>query len=222
MADDVVFLFDVDNTLLDNDRFQKELREHLTASYGNRACDRYWAIFEDLWSELGYADYLGAVERYRLENRHSPHALRMARFILDYPFAGLLYPGAFEAVRYAKRFGAVVLLSDGDAVFQPRKIDRSGLWEEFGGNALIYVHKQEELQDVERSYPAACYVLIDDKLAILDSVKQSWGDRVTTVFPRQGHYAFDPEIVARHRAADVTIDSIADLATVDLTALKRS
>jgi FMN phosphatase YigB (HAD superfamily) len=221
MTENVVFLFDVDNTLLDNDRFQRELREHLKTSYGDHACERYWGIFEELWSELGYADYLGAVERYRLENPHSPHVLRMASWILDYPFADLLYPGALEAVRFVRRLGATVILSDGDAVFQPRKIDRSGLWKEFDGDVLIYVHKQKELGAVERSYPAGHYVLIDDKLAILDAIKKGWSDRVTTVFPKQGHYAFDPEILARHPAADITIEGIADLASCDLPALKR-
>jgi hypothetical protein len=219
MSHDVVFLFDVDNTLLDNDRFQSELRAHLSAAYGDEARDRYWGHFEELWGELGYADYLGAVERYRLDSPHDRAALRLGGWILDYPFADLLYPGALEAVRHAGQFGRTVVLSDGDAVFQPRKVDRSGLWKEFDDNVLIYVHKQKELAAIERAYPARRYVLIDDKIAILDVVKQGWGERVTTVFPKQGHYAFDPALLAAHPAADVTIGRIADLMTIDLPRL---
>ena len=222
MSHDVVFLFDVDNTLLDNDRFQSELRAHLSAAYDDEARDRYWGHFEELWGELGYADYIGAAERYRLDAPHDRAALRLGRWILDYPFADLLYPGAFEAVRHVGRFGRTVVLSDGDAVFQPRKVDRSGLWKEFDDNVLIYVHKQKELAAIERAYPARRYVLIDDKIAILDAVKQGWGDRVTTVFPKQGHYAFDPALLAAHPAADVSIASIAELMNHDFGQLKRS
>jgi FMN phosphatase YigB (HAD superfamily) len=222
MTADVVFLFDVDNTLLDNDRFQKELGEHLQLKYGDRACERYWAIFEELWKELGYADYLGALQRYRLEALYDPQILRMANWLLDYPFADLLYSGAFETVRHARQLGIAAILSDGDALFQPRKIDRSGLWRAFDDNVLIYVHKQKELEAVERSYPAKHYVLIDDKLAILDAAKKVWGEKVTTVFPKQGHYAFDAAILANYRTADITIESIADLMKYDLPALRRS
>jgi len=216
MIDDVVFLFDVDNTLLDNDRFQNELRGHLTASHGDEGLKRYWGHFEELWSELGYADYLGAVERYRLDAPHDASILRLGGWILDYSFADLLYPGAIEAVRRARQVGRTVVLSDGDAVFQPRKIDRSGLWREFDGDVLIYVHKQMELAAIERAYPARHYVMIDDKLAILDAIKQVWGERVTTVFPRQGHFAFDSALIAKHPPADTTIERIADLMTSDL------
>jgi FMN phosphatase YigB (HAD superfamily) len=222
MTTDVVFLFDVDNTLLDNDRFQKELGEHLQLKYGYRACECYWAIFEELWKELSYADYLGALQRYRLGALYDPQVLRMANWLLDYPFANLLYPHALEAVRHARQLGSAAILSDGDAVFQPRKIDRSGLWRAFDDNVLIYVHKQKELEAVERSYPAKHYVLIDDKLAILDAAKKVWGEKVTTVSPKQGHYAFDPATRANYLAADVTIESIADLMKYDLRALRRS
>jgi FMN phosphatase YigB (HAD superfamily) len=222
MNDDVVFLFDVDNTLLDNDRFQSELRAHLSAAHGDAARDRYWDHFEQLWSELGYADYIGAAERYRLDDPHDTAILRLGGWILDYPFAELLYPGALEAARYAGQSGRTVILSDGDAVFQPRKIERAGLWKEFDGNVLIYVHKQLELAAIERAYPAERYVLIDDKIAILDAVKQGWGKRVTTVFPKQGHYAFDPALLAKHLAADITIGSIAELMTSNQLKVKLS
>ena len=220
MNDDVVFLFDVDNTLLDNDRFQRELREHLSATWGDFVRDRYWSHFDALWAELGYADYLGAVERYRLEVPHDPSLLRLGSWILDYPFGNLLYPGAIEAVGHARGFGRTVILSDGDAVFQPRKVDRAGLWKAFDGAVLIYVHKQKELDAIERAYPAGRYVLIDDKLAILDAVKQGWGEKVTTVFPEQGHYALDVDLVAKYPAPDLKIGRIAELENFDLSKLK--
>ena len=208
---DLVFLFDVDNTLLDNDRIQHDLSEHLTTVYGADARDRYWALFEEQRSLLGYADYLGALQRYRLEALHDPRVLRIANFLADYPFAGRLYPGATDAVRLVQQWGRTVILSDGDAAFQPRKVERSGLWELFVDHVLIYVHKELALDDVERFYPARHYVIVDDKLRILDSVKRSWGKRVTTVFPRQGHYAHDPEALSRYPAADISIERIGDL-----------
>src|SRR6478672_716026 len=182
---EIVFLFDVDNTLLDNDRVQDHLREHLEQAYGAAARDRYWQIFEELRNELGYADYLGALERYRLEAMHQPEVLRMSSWLVDYPFADRLYHGALDAVKHVQQWGPTVILSDGDAVFQPRKVERSGLWQAFDGHVLIYIHKEEELADIERLYPANRYVMIDDKLRILDSMKKIWGDRLTTIFPQQ-------------------------------------
>jgi hypothetical protein len=211
---DLVFLFDVDNTLLDNDRIQAELRDYLGWNYGEHARDRYWAIFEALRSELGYADYLGALERYRLEDLHHPQLLRMANWLVDYPFADRLYPGALAAVAHVSQWGPTVILSDGDAVFQPRKVHRSGLWNAFGDRVLIYIHKEQELDDVARFFPSERYVLIDDKLRILDAVKTVWGERVTTVFPRQGHYALDPAVVAAYPPADHTLEQIGDLANL--------
>jgi FMN phosphatase YigB (HAD superfamily) len=210
---DVVFLFDVDNTLLDNDQFQRDLSDHLSANYGQVAHDRYWALFEDLRSTLGYADYLGALQRYRLEDLHNPKVLRIANWLADYPFVDRLYPGALDVVRHVSAWGPTVILSDGDAAFQPRKVERAGLWRAFGDNVLIYVHKEQVLDDVERLYPARRYVMIDDKLRILEALKQRWGDRVTTVFPRQGHYAFDPEELRKRQPADLAIDAIGDLLT---------
>jgi len=212
---DVVFLFDVDNTLLDNDRVQDELSEHLAQNYGVAARDRYWQILRALVDELGYTDYLGALERYRLEAMHCPKVLLMSSWLVDYPFADRLYPGALDVVKHVQRWGPTVILSDGDAVFQPRKVERSGLWRAVDGRVLIYVHKERELDDVERLYPAAHYVLIDDKLRILDAVKQTWGTRVTTVFPKQGHYALDPQIVAEYPPADIELARIGDLAACD-------
>ena len=216
---DVVFLFDVDNTLVDNDRVQADLKEHLAQTYGPATRDRYWDILEELRQELGYVDYLGALERYRVEALHRPEVLRMSSWLVDYPFADRLYPGALDAVKHVQQWGTHVILSDGDAVFQPRKVERSGLWRAFDGRVLIYIHKEEELDDVARLYPADHYVMIDDKLRILSAVKKIWGDRVTTVFPKQGHYALDPEILAECPPADVELAKIGDLVSYDLPAL---
>jgi hypothetical protein len=221
-AHDIVFLFDVDNTLLDNDRVQGDLRDHIEQNYGVKARDRYWGLFEQIRDEVGYADYLGALERYRVEELHDPRVLRIANWLVDYPFTNRVYPGSLDAVRHARQWGAPVILSDGDAVFQPRKVERSGLWREFGDRVLIYIHKEQELDDVEHWYPAKHYVLIDDKIRILDAVKKIWGDRVTTVFPRQGHYALDPKEIAAHPPADITIESIGELLQHDRSAFLRT
>jgi haloacid dehalogenase-like hydrolase len=218
----VVFLFDVDNTLLDNDSVQADLKEHLEQAYGTAARDRYWEILEKLRSELGYVDYLGALERFRIETIHRPDVLRMSSWLVDYPFAKRLYPGALDAVKHVQQWGTAVILSDGDAVFQPRKVERSGLWRAFDDHVLIYIHKEQELGDVERFYPAEHYVLIDDKLRILAAVKKIWGERVTTIFPKQGHYAHDPKTLAEFPAADIELAKIADLMTCDLSQLPDS
>jgi len=215
----VVFLFDVDNTLLDNDRVTADLKRHLEAQVGPERAGRYWAIFEELRRELGYADYLGALQRYRVENPRDPNLLTVSRFLVNYPFANRLYPNSLDVLEKAKALGPAVILSDGDVVFQPRKVDRSGLFEAVDGNVLIYVHKEKELDDVEKRFPAERYVLVDDKLRILAAIKAAWGRRVTTVFPRQGHYALDPEAAAKYPAADVTVERIGDLLGVDLSRL---
>lgn len=214
---DVVFLFDVDNTLLDNDQVQQDLNAYLSKEVGVVARDRYRAIFEDLRSRLGYADYLGALEHYRAEHLHDPRILRIATWLVDYPFAERLYPGALAAVTHAARVGRPVILSDGDAVFQPRKVDRSGLWQAFEERVLIYIHKEQELGNVERHFPAHHYVMIDDKIRILHTVKKCWGSRVTTIFPRQGHYGRDSREIAKYPPADITLDRIGDFLNVDLS-----
>jgi FMN phosphatase YigB (HAD superfamily) len=217
-AADLVFLFDVDNTLLDNDRVQDDLRRELELAHGERACARYWEIFEELRGVLGYADYLGALERLRLEDAHDPALFQTANWLLDYPFADRLYPHALDVVKHVRQWGKAVILSDGDAIFQPRKILRSGLWDAFEGNVLIYVHKENELKDVERWHPAARYALIDDKTRILAAVKAAWGDRVATIFPRQGHFAIQ-EPPRDGASVDMEIDKIGDLLSADLTNL---
>jgi len=215
----VVFLLDVDNTLLDNDRIISDLRGHLDREIGQEHRQRYFAIFENLRAELGYADYLGALQRYRLENPREAHLFTISSFLVNYPFANRLFPGALDVVKRFKEWGRTVLLTDGDVVFQPRKIERSGLFEAVDKQVLIYVHKERELEDVERRYPAEHYVMVDDKLRILTTIKQSWGRRVTSVFPRQGHYAQDADVLANCPPADVSVDRIAALLDYDLPAL---
>jgi FMN phosphatase YigB (HAD superfamily) len=214
----VVFLFDVDNTLLDNDHVEADLRRYLSREVGAERQQRYFAIFEALRSELGYADYLGALQRYRIENPRDPHLLAVSSFLVNYPFANRLFPGSLDALEHAAGFGQTVILTDGDVVFQPRKIERSGLFDAVEGRILVYIHKEQELDDVEQRFPAAHYVLVDDKVRILTAAKQVWGARLTTVFPRQGHYAFDPK-VATYPPPDVTIERIGDLVNHDLAAL---
>lgn len=207
----LVFLFDVDNTLLDNDAVQDDLSSHLEREFGRTERDRYWTIFEALRAELGYADYLGALQRYRLENLDQPHLLLMSSFLVDYPFANRLYPGALEVLEHCRRFGQTAILSDGDVVFQPRKVRRSGLWDAVEGRVLIYLHKEQMLESVVHRFPAAHYVMVDDKLRILAAMKGAWGDSLTTIFPRQGHYASDAKELAAYPAADVSVERIGDL-----------
>jgi FMN phosphatase YigB (HAD superfamily) len=206
----VVFLIDVDNTLLDNDRVQEDLKDHLQRAYGRVARERYWRILEDLFAELGYRDYLGALQRFRSEHPREVELLAMSSFLIDYPFADRLFPAAREVLKRLVGLGPTVILSDGDVVFQPHKVERAGLADAVAGRVLIYIHKEEALDDVERRYPAERYVVVDDKRRILAAVKQFWGERVTTVFVRQGSYAHDANIGA-FPMADRTIDHIADL-----------
>jgi FMN phosphatase YigB (HAD superfamily) len=217
----VVFLFDVDNTLLDNDRVTADLKRHLEAQVGPERAGRYWALFEELRAELGYADYLGALQRYRIEHPRDPNLLTVSRFLVNYPFANRLYPNSLDVIERVRAWGPAAILSDGDVVFQPRKIDRSGLFEAVDGNVLIYVHKEKELDDVAARFPAEHYVLVDDKLRILATVKAAWGPLVTTVFPRQGHYALDPANLAKYPPADIAIDRIGGLLDYDLPDLLR-
>ena len=215
----VVFLFDVDNTLLDNDRVTADLKRHLEREVGHERQERYWAIFEELRAELGYADYLGALQRCRIEHPRDPKLLAVSRFLVNYPFANRLFPNSLDVIEHVKQWGQAVILSDGDVVFQPRKVERSGLLEAMDGNVLIYIHKEHELEDVEQRYPADHYVLIDDKLRILTAVKKIWGPRVTTVFPQQGHYAREALAKASFPAADVSIERIGVLLDCDLPGL---
>ena len=215
----VAFLVDVDNTLLDNDHIAADLKRHLEHTVGPERQARYWAIFEELRAELGYADYLGALQRYRVEQPRDPRVLTVSSFMVNYPFANRLYPNSLDVLERFRAWGPTVIFSDGDAVFQPRKVERSRLQEAVDRHVLIYIHKEQELDDVARRYPADHYVLVDDKLRILTAVKQAWRDRVTSVFPRQGHYAHDPKALATYPPADVSVERIGDLLTYELPAL---
>ena len=216
----IVFLVDVDNTLVDNDGIQQDLKDHLERTYGLAARERYWRILEDLFVELGYRDYIGALQRFRVEHPQEVELLSMSSFLMDYPFADRLYPGALEVLKRLRSLAPTVILSDGDVVFQPRKVEHAGIADAVDGHVLIYIHKEEALADVERRYPAEHYVLVDDKLRILDAVKQIWGERVTTVFPRQGQYAHDAKLLSALPPADVTIERIGDLLHYDLPRLR--
>lgn len=206
-----MFFFDVDNTLIDNDRVAEDLKRHLANKVGETSGRRYWELFEELRSELGYADYLGALQRYRIEQPRDPKLLAVSHFMINYPFANRLFPESLDAVEYARSLGRAAILSDGDVVFQPRKIDRSGLHEIFEGRVLIYIHKELELDDVETKFPATHYVMVDDKVRILSAIKKHWGKKVTTVFPRQGHYALDTAQVAQYPKPDITLERIGEL-----------
>jgi len=212
------FLVDVDNTLLNNDRVADDLKRYLTREVGAERQERYWALFEQLRQELGYADYLGALQRYRIEHPHEPHLLEVSSFLINYPFANRLYPGSIDLIEYLSVSGTTIILSDGDVVFQPLKIERSGLFEAVEGRVLIYIHKEQELAEVERLFPADRYVMIDDKIRILTTAKQFWGNRLTTVFVRQGHYAMLPE-VQDYPKADITVERISDLVGCKIGAL---
>jgi len=216
----LVFLVDVDNTLLDNDAIQQDLKDHLERTFGVATRERYWRILEDLFAELGYRDYIGALQRYRTEHPRDVELLSMSSFLMDYPFADRLYPAARDVLKRLSGVARTVILSDGDVVFQPRKIEHAGIADAVGGHVLVYIHKEEALDDVERRYPADHYVLVDDKLRILSAVKKVWGGRVTTVFPRQGIYAHDPKIAAEFPPPDVTMERIGDLLDCDLSSLR--
>jgi hypothetical protein len=212
-----VFLFDVDNTLLDHDHVTADLRRHLDSKVGAEQASKYWKIFETLRAELGYADYLGALQRYRLEFPRDPNLLTVSHFLIHYPFANRLFPGSLDAVEHIQKWGPGVILSDGDVVFQPHKISSSGLMEAFNSRVLIYIHKETELSDVETRYPSDHYVLIDDKLRILSAVKRVWNSRVTTVFVRQGHYARDERAMAQYPPADINLERIGELTNLDFS-----
>ncbi|MGR9108166.1 MAG: HAD family hydrolase [Gammaproteobacteria bacterium] len=218
-ASEMVFLLDVDNTLLDNDRIVADLNKHLAHEFGVQSRDRYWKIFEALRVELGYADYLGALQRYRVGAMNDSNLLMMSSFLVDYPFAERLYSGALDVIAHLRHWGPTVILSDGDVVFQPRKVQRSGLWDAVEGRVLIYLHKEHMLDAVEQRYPARHYVMVDDKLRILSAMKKVWEDRLTTIFPRQGHYAIDPGNIDAYSSPDITIERIKELIDYDFSAL---
>lgn len=214
-----IFFFDVDNTLLDNDRVTKDIAHKLDQTCGPAVCKRYWEIYEEIRAEKGYADYLAALQQYRTEDMHDPRLLNLSLFLTDYPFANRLFPGALDAVDFANQHGRAVILTDGDVVFQPRKVFRSGLLDAVDNRVLIYIHKEEELDNVERLYPADHYVMVDDKLRILAAMKKIWGDRLTTVFVRQGHYALEEGVEEKYPPADLKIEHIGELPSLEMEQL---
>ncbi len=219
-AEHVVFLFDVDNTLIDNDRIVADMMRNLERDIGHEHQQRYWDYFEQLRTELGYADYLGALQRYRVNHPRDFNIIAVSYFLMNYHFANRLFPCSLDVIEKFKQYGEAAILSDGDMIFQPLKIERSGLREAVDEKVMIYIHKEQELDDVRTRYPANHSVLIADKVRILDAVKKAWGARVTTVFPRQGHYAADTKETAKYPAPDVTVDRIDQLRDYDLARLR--
>jgi FMN phosphatase YigB (HAD superfamily) len=216
----IVFLVDVDDTLLDNDRIKADLKKHIEREFGPECRDRFWAIHQQIFEEVGYYDYFGAFQRFRIEHPYDPHLVTAANFLVDYPFANRLYPGSLDVLERLRGWGPTVIVTDGDMVFQPRKIQRSGIFETVEGHVLIYIHKEKALADIARRYPAEHYVMVDDKLRILTAFKQAWGDRVTTVFPRQGEFALDPATRVKYPPADVTVERISDLLEYNFSNLR--
>lgn len=209
--DSIVFLLDVDNTLLDNDRFSDDLDARLERDFGAEGRRRYRGHYEALRAEAGYADYLGAVQRLREEFGDAPELLRLAAFILDYPFADRLYPHALDAIAYLGTLGMPVILSDGDLVLQPRKLQRSGLWDAVAGRVSICLHKQRRLDAVRRRWPARHYVMVDDKAGLLAAMKRDMGVDLATVFVRQGHYAHEQKPGHDDPAPDIVLEHVGDL-----------
>jgi FMN phosphatase YigB (HAD superfamily) len=222
MPDSVCFLVDVDNTLLNNDTAVNDYLTEIKRTVSSEASQRYWEIFQNLAKEIGYADYLGALQRYRIEDMHDPKLLHVSSYLLDYDFAERLFPNALKVIQYLSARGTVVILTDGDVVFQPRKILRAGLWDAVTGRVLVYIHKEKELHEVEQRFPAQHYVMVDDKLRILSAVKEQWRERVTTVLIKQGHYATDPNILAAYPPADITLKHIADLLDYEVDTLMQA
>ncbi len=214
---DTLFFFDCDNTLLDNDRVRDDLDAFLEREFGRAGSARYWALYDQLRAELGYADYLGAAQRFRLGAQGDPRLAQLSSFLLDYPFASRVFAGALNALAHCSQWGTTAILSDGDIVLQARKLQRSGLSDAVDGRVLIYIHKETMLDDVMQRYPARRYVMIDDKLRILASMKATLGTRLVTIWPRQGHYALDAASNSGCRAADLTVERIGDLAQYDFS-----
>jgi FMN phosphatase YigB (HAD superfamily) len=216
-ANDLVCLLDVDNTLLDNDRFAADLGARLEGAFGAAERERYWRIFGKLRDELGRADYLESLQNLRAGLEDNPELLRMSEFLLEYPFAALVFPQAGAVIAHLRTQCVPVVLSDGDVVFQPRKIQRAGLWDAVGGRVLIFLHKERMLDVVQRRYPARHYVMVDDKPQLLAAMKSAMGPRLTTIFVRQGHYARAADLGAIEPPPDRAIERIGDLLHLNLT-----
>ncbi len=210
-ATDLVFLLDVDNTLLDNDRFADDLGSRLEAAFGAAQRRRYWDIFSRLRAQLGRADYLASLQEFRSGLDEDPRLLEMSAYLLEYPFADLLYPQALATIAHLARLGLPVVLSDGDIVYQPRKIQHAGVWAAVEGRVLIFLHKEQSLDLMQRRYPATHYVMVDDKPNLLAAMKRVLQERLTTIFVRQGHYAHATDMGSITPTPDRSIDTIAEL-----------
>ncbi len=213
---DMVFLFDVDNTLLDHDRVKQDLGALLDSRIFDGASEHYWSAYEAIRAETGQADFLASFQRCWIDSECNPHWLPAADLMLDYPYSDRLYPGALHVLEHVSRFAMVAIVSDGDAVLQPRKIRRAGLWQAVDGRVLIYQNKQQRLADIAHRFPAQHYVMIDDKPDVLVHMKSAWSSRLTTVFPRQGHYAHDQEHRHDQPEPDISIDHIGDMLKLDI------
>jgi FMN phosphatase YigB (HAD superfamily) len=223
----LVVLLDVDNTLLDNDRFAVDLSAYLLKQFGADGRDRYWRLFAQRRDDLGYADYLGAVQAFRGGYDDDRDRLGLSAFVLDYPFAERLYPRALEVLAHLRACAPTVIFTEGDLVFQPRKLRSAGIWDAAGGQAIVCLHKTFALTLLHRRYPAAHYFMIDDKPALLAAMKRLLGTALTTVLVHQGQYAREssagfqerrvPPLPSTRPRPDLEIERIADLLGRDPT-----
>jgi len=209
---ELVFLFDVDNTLLDNDRSKADMQTGLLEILGEQGAKRFWELYEEVRAELDVVSYPQTLERFARSWEDKVIARRAADLIDNWPYRDYVYPGSFPALEHITRMGEVAILSDGDDDYQARKIANAGLTKAVGGPAdvLIYVHKEEQFADVMRRLPGEHYVLVEDKERILANAKGILGDMLTTVWVKQGHYAHDPKQY-RKPDPDITLESIGEL-----------
>ncbi len=215
----LVFLIDVDNTLIDNDAVKKDLDEHITVELGPALAARFWEIYEQARKERETVDIPLALSRLRtqtsLADMDEQTYLHVHSIFDNYPFFERLYPGTLETLHYLRTLGLTVIVSDGDRFFQAEKIFASNLAEAVEGRVLIYIHKQQHLDEIVRQYPADHYVMIDDKPEILADTKELWGKRVTTAFVQQGKYAAEQK--PPNFAPDISVLHIADLRNYSAT-----
>lgn len=220
MKSPLVVLCDVDNTLLNDNRIVSDLCDFLLDKLGEQGAKQYWTHFEALSQSLGYADYLGALQRARDEHPHEMHFIAITNFLLTYPFSERLFPRALDVIDHVACWALPVIVSDGDVVLQPIKLHRAGLARKVQDRVLVYIHKEKELDDIMQRYPATHYVFVEDNLSILSSVKREWGQRVTTIHirphghpPDEGRTALQP---------DITLNDIGDMLRINEADLRGS
>ncbi len=205
----LVFLLDVDNTLLDNDALKAEIGSRIQMLVGVELARRFWVVYEQVRQQAEFVDYPATLDRFINQYGDASQPVQLRQIFESLPFASFLFPDVIETLRHLRSLGTVAILSDGDQVFQPLKIRKSGLEEAVGGNVLIYVHKERELQRVFAQYPADHYVMVDDKPRILSALEEECPSRFTTVFVLQGHYAREGEY---EPVPDIVVHHFADLA----------